>query len=66
MREAYLKGHQEGESAGYEKAKAEYEVTYFCWRCRRRHLSITSQEEKESAANLMFEAEWYDPNCPYS
>jgi hypothetical protein len=57
---------QRGEKKGYQKAKREYAVTYWCARCRQRHLTITSAEEKEAAANLMFRAGWQTPACPKS
>lgn len=52
---------QRGEKKGYQKAKREYAVTYWCARCRQRHLTITSDEEKEAAADLMFRAGWHSP-----
>lgn len=61
---AWQKGAEEGYEIGYEAAQAEYEVTYWCSRCRRRHLSIVTYDEKEDAAALMYKAAWYDPNCP--
>ncbi len=55
--------HLRGEEKGYQKAKGEYAVTYWCAGCRQRHLTITSAEEKEAAANMMFRAGWQTPNC---
>jgi hypothetical protein len=55
-----------GEKNGYQKAKREYAVTYWCARCRKRHLTITTDKEKEAAANLMFQAGWQNPTCPKS
>jgi hypothetical protein len=52
-----------GEKRGYQKAKREYAVTYWCAGCRQRHLTITTDEEKEAAANLMYRAGWQIPNC---
>jgi len=60
---AWSKGAEEGYETGYAVAKGEFEVNYWCSRCRRSHLSINSQEEMEAAANLMFKAGWHDPNC---
>jgi hypothetical protein len=54
---------QRGEKRGYQKAKREYAVTYWCSRCRQRHLTITTAEEKEAAANQMFKAGWHSPAC---
>ena len=48
---------------GFEAAQEEYEVSYRCHRCRRPHLSITSDDEKADAAALMYKAGWYDPDC---
>ena len=55
---------RQGERKGYQQAKREYAVTYWCARCRQRHLTITSHEEKEAAAKLMYEAGWQTPVCP--
>jgi hypothetical protein len=55
--------HQRGEEKGYQKGKREYEVTYWCAGCRQRHLTITTAEEKEAAANMMFRAGWQIPDC---
>ncbi len=52
-----------GMTQGYEIAVQEFEVTYWCSICRRRHLSVTSDEEKESAAQMMYQAGWHDPDC---
>lgn len=60
---AWLKGAEEGYETGYSVAQSEFEVTYWCSRCRRCHLSILTPEEKEDAANLMFRAGWHDPDC---
>lgn len=60
---AWLQGAEEGHEIGYTAALAEYEVTYWCSRCRRRHLSITTDEEKEAAAEIMYRAGWHDPDC---
>lgn len=60
---AWWKGADEGYETGYGVAKGEFEVNYWCSRCRRSHLSIRSKEEMEAAANLMFKAGWHDPNC---
>lgn len=55
---------QRGEKKGYQKGKREYAVTYWCARCRQRHMTISTAEEKEAAANLMFQAGWQNPACP--
>ncbi len=60
--EAYQEEYQ-AYSEGYEEAKMEYEVTYWCSRCRRPHLIIDSDEEKKAAAQLMYEAGWQGINC---
>ena len=41
----------------------EYEVTYWCSRCSRRHLSITTDEAMNAAAQLMYEAGWHSTAC---
>ena len=56
--------YHQGLEEGYDIAKDEYEVTYWCSRCRRRHLRIHTDEEKEAAAKLMYEAGWHSPACP--
>ena len=55
--------HELGTKEGYEIARQEYEVLYRCGRCRRRHLSITEDEEKKEAASRMEQAGWYSPDC---
>ena len=52
-----------GFAEGYEMAREQYEVTYWCSRCRRRHLSIKSQEAKEAAAQMMYDAGWHSSAC---
>lgn len=54
---------ERGMIEGYEIAKDEYEVTYWCSQCQRRHMSITSDEEKAAAANLMHRAGWHSAGC---
>lgn len=61
--EAYEKALVEGYEIGFEQAKVDYEVTYWCARCRLRHLSINSDEEKEAAANFMYLAGWQTEAC---
>lgn len=67
VHEAYQKGYREGGeegfSEGWEKARKGYEVIYWCARCRRRHLSITTDEEKEAAASLMYREGWCSTAC---
>ena len=63
---AWLQGAEEGYEIGYGVAQSEYEVSYWCGRCRRFHLSITTADEKKDAANLMYKAGWHDPNCRIS
>lgn len=60
--EAYQDGY-EVYSEGYDEAKEEYEVTYLCSRCRRRHMSINTDEEKKAAGQLMYEAGWHSTTC---
>ncbi len=54
---------QEGYKRGYQEAQNRYAVSYWCSRCRRRHLTITSAEEKEAAANYMYQHGWHDSSC---
>jgi len=60
---AYTQGLTEGYEDGYGEAKDEYEVIYWCSGCRRRHLSINTVEEKEAAAQLMYDAGWESSAC---
>ena len=60
---AYLGGFDEGMEGGWELAQEQYEVTYFCSSCRRRHMTITTEGEKEAAAQLMYKANWHSPEC---
>ena len=65
--DAYKKGHEagleEGEQLGWDLAQLEYAVTYYCAACRYLHLTVTTNEEKRAAADLMYEAGWHDPGC---
>ncbi len=61
--DAYDKGREDGYVKGFEDARTRYQVTFYCARCRRRHLAVTSDEQKEDVANLMYKAGWYDPAC---
>ena len=54
---------EEAWNQGFEAAQEEYEVSYPCHRCRRRHLSVTTEDEKEAAAAMMYKAGWHDPDC---
>ncbi len=56
-------GYRSGKSDGFEVATEKYAVSYYCARCRYRHLTITTDKEKEAAANLMYEAGWHNPDC---
>ncbi len=60
--EAYQEEYQ-AYSEGYEEAKMEYEVTYWCSRCRRRHMTITTDVAKKAAAQLMYDAGWHSTAC---
>ena len=60
---AWEKGTEWGHEIGYEAGQIEFEVTYWCNACGRRHLSITSDEEKDEAAKMMFRAGWHDLDC---
>ena len=53
-----------GFAEAYEVAHAEYAVTYSCSRCHRRHMTVTSDEEKEAAAKFMYQTGWHNPKCP--
>ena len=61
--EAYEEGSMWGYDVGYADARRQYEVGYWCARCGNFHLSITTDEEKESAANMMYEAGWEQTDC---
>ena len=58
-----FEGYEKGFDEGYEGAKEDYEVTYWCSECRQRHMSITTDKEKEAAAKLMYRAGWHSPTC---
>ena len=60
---AFKRGAGEAYEEGYQEAKEEYEVAYVCSLCRRRHMSINTDEEKDAAAQLMYEAGWHSPVC---
>jgi hypothetical protein len=57
--------YHDGFVDGYATAADEYEVTYWCARCHKRHLSLDTEETKEAGAKLMYEAGWHDPKCEY-
>ena len=63
LEKAWEDGSIFGYDLGYEIARDEYEVSYWCGRCRRRHLSVTTDDEKEAAAAMMYKAGWHDPDC---
>jgi predicted DNA-binding protein len=48
---------------GEEDARGTYEVTYCCSECGEPHLSISSNAEKEAAAQYMYENGWHDRRC---
>ena len=52
-----------GFAEGYEMAREQYEVTFWCNGCRRGYLSIKSQEAKEAAAQMMYDAGWHSSAC---
>ena len=58
-----FEGYEAGFDEGYEGAKEDYEVTYWCSRCRRRHMTITTDEAKKAAAQLMYDAGWHSTAC---
>ncbi len=57
--EAFNEGYYEG----YDYAQREFEVTFRCSECGERHLSITSEKARESAAEYMYQHGWHDPKC---
>ena len=61
---AFNEGCEAGFAEAYEVAHAEYAVTYSCSRCHKRHMTITSDEEKEAPAKLMYQAGRHNPKCP--
>ena len=60
---AWQMGAEFGYETWYYNAQQEFEVTYRCHRCRKRHLSIETEDERENAAKMMYQAGWYDSNC---
>ena len=73
--EAYQRGFQDGQEQGGRKRHGDgikkgwdwavgmFEVRYYCSRCGRKHLAITTDAEKASAAEAMYDAGWHDPEC---
>lgn len=59
VKAAYNRGVEDG----FEAAREIYEAPYPCSVCGRWHLSITTLEEKEAAAELMHQDGWYCPQC---
>lgn len=55
--------YTQGAEFGYEEAREEFEVTYWCSGCQQRHMSASTHEQKEAAANLLYRAGWHDPAC---
>lgn len=60
---ARQEGYRQGLARGCEVTKAKYSVSYYCARCRKKHLTIGTAKEKAAAARLMFEAGWHSPQC---
>ena len=56
--------HTRGYMEGLDFASKAFQVRYRCARCHRLHLTITRDKEKQDAADLMYQAGWYDPTCP--
>ena len=63
FKQGEFEGYEAGFYDGYDGAKEDYEVTYWCSQCRRRHMTINSDKEKEAAAKLMYQAGWYSTTC---
>lgn len=60
---AWQVGAEFGYETGYYNAQQEFEVTYRCHRCRKRHLSIDTEDQREAAAKMMYQEGWHDPDC---
>ena len=60
---ARREGYRQGLAKGCEVTRAKYSVDYYCSGCKRKHLTITQNNEKNAAARLMFEAGWRSPRC---
>ena len=58
--------HARGFMEGLNFGKEAFEVKYRCARCRRLHMSITTDVEKRAAAELMYRAGWQAHSCPDS
>ena len=63
--EGRRQGHEDGEQLGWDLAELEYAVRYYCAACHHPHLTITTDEEKQAAADLMYEAGWHDRDCQF-
>jgi hypothetical protein len=57
------KGELHGRALGFEAAKKEYEVPYYCARYGQLHRKIDTGEDSEAAADLMYEAGWHSMGC---
>ena len=51
--------YEDGFEDGYDEARREYEVKFRCGRCGELHVSITTDQGKEAAAQFMYEQGWY-------
>ena len=47
----------------WDLGRNDHEVSYFCSRCKRRHLTIATRKEKNAAARLMYERGSHDTRC---
>lgn len=48
---------------GYDDAERRFKVIYLCSECGEQTLSIGTREQKEAAAELMYQDGWYCPEC---
>lgn len=48
---------------GFEDARVRYEVTYWCSRCEKWDMSITTEKEKEAVAEFMYRQGWHHARC---
>lgn len=54
---------EEAFNEGYDDAESYNRITYRCSECGEPHLSITTEKEKEAAAEYMYDHGWHDPRC---
>ena len=54
---------EEAFNRGCDDAEGRFKVIYLCSGCGEQTLSIGTREQKEAAAELMYQDGWYCPEC---